>query len=115
MFRSVNPILSLFTDRGSDRQQIHPDLPHRTEAPLYVIFLALQDVSEAMGPTTFLLGTHTQAERAKFEDPAQKGDQLSHADRRLSLLKKGDAVLFDARILHCGNANDEADGATRAM
>lgn len=32
----------VITDPGSDRQQIHPDLPFRKEGPLYVIFLALQ-------------------------------------------------------------------------
>jgi len=106
---------TVITNPGSDRQQIHPDLPFRKEAPLYVIFLALQDVTEAMGPTTFLLGTHTQKERSKFDNPQTKDDQLENAEGRLALLKKGDAVLFDARILHCGNANEEEGGSTRAM
>jgi len=106
---------AVITDPGSDRQQIHPDLPHRKEAPLYVVFLALQDITEAMGPTTFLLGTHTHEERLKFEDYSQKDEQLSNSNSRLALLSKGDAVLFDARILHCGNANDEVEGSTRAL
>lgn len=106
---------AVITDPGSDRQQIHPDLPHRKEAPLYVVFLALQDITEAMGPTTFLLGTHTHEERLKFDDYSQKDEQLLSSNSRLALLGKGDAVLFDARILHCGNANDEVEGSTRAM
>mmetsp|Transcript_11145 Transcript_11145/g.20166 ORF Transcript_11145/g.20166 Transcript_11145/m.20166 type:complete len:381 (+) Transcript_11145:267-1409(+) len=106
---------AVITNPGSDRQQIHPDLPHRNEAPLYVIFLALQDITEAMGPTTFLLGTHTKKERSKFDDSQMKDEQLANAKSRLALLKKGDAVLFDARILHCGNANEEEGGSTRAM
>lgn len=106
---------AVITDPGSDRQQVHPDLPHRKEAPLYVIFLALQDISEAMGPTTFLLGTHTAKERAKFDNYQTKDDLLANAKGRLALLSKGDAVLFDARILHCGNANEEQGGSTRAM
>lgn len=106
---------AVITNPGSDRQQIHPDLPHRKEAPLYVIFLALQDITEEMGPTTFLLGTHTKKERDAFDDRQQREEQLSNAKSRLALLNKGDAVLFDARILHCGNANEEEGGSTRAM
>jgi len=104
---------TVITNPGSDRQQIHPDLPFRKDAPLYVIFLALQDITEAMGPTTFLLGTHTHKERSKFDNPQMKDEQLANADSRLALLNKGDAVLFDARILHCGNANEVEGGSTR--
>mmetsp|Transcript_21517 Transcript_21517/g.38866 ORF Transcript_21517/g.38866 Transcript_21517/m.38866 type:complete len:377 (-) Transcript_21517:67-1197(-) len=106
---------AVITNPGSDRQQIHPDLPFRKEAPLYVIFLALQDITEAMGPTTFLLGTHTQKERSKFDDFQKKDELIATANSRLALLNKGDAILFDARILHCGNANEEEGGSTRAL
>lgn len=103
------------TNPGSVRQQVHPDLPHKEIAPLYVIFLALQDVNEFMGPTTFLLRTHTAKAIAIFNDHSQKDEQLATADSRLATLKKGDAVLFDARILHCGNANDAEKGSDRAL
>ena len=61
------------------------------------------------------MGTHTEKEQVKFQNPDAKDDQLVGADCRLSTLKKGDAVLFDARILHCGNANDPTDGAVRVL
>lgn len=80
-----------------------------------ITLILSQDVTREMGPTTFLLGTHTREERAKFDDYNQKDEQLSNANARLALLKKGDAVLFDARVLHCGNANEEEGGSTRAM
>ena len=108
-------LAAVVTDPGSNRQIIHPDLPFKEPAPLYVIFLALQDVDEAMGPTSFLLRTHTAKENAKFNDHNQKDAQLASVDCRLSTLKKGDAILFDARILHCGNANDPVLGKTRAL
>ena len=108
-------LATVITNPGSIRQQVHPDLPHKEVAPLYVIFLALQDVNEFMGPTTFLLRTHTAKENAIFNDNSQKDDQLVTADSRLATLKKGDAVLFDARILHCGNANDAEKGSDRAL
>jgi Phytanoyl-CoA dioxygenase (PhyH) len=107
-------LAAVVTNTGSARQVIHPDLPYRDQPPLYVVFLALQDVTEDMGPTSYLLGTHRLAETAaQFMDPAQKDDLLRNADCRLSLLNKGDAVVFDARILHCGNAN--VSGNTRAL
>lgn len=106
---------SVITNPGADRQQIHPDLPFRVEAPLYVVFLALQDVTEAMGPTTFLLGSHTREAIDAFNDPSTKDNLLLNSDGRLAVLKKGDAVVFDARVLHCGNANDEFQGETRAL
>lgn len=110
-------IAAVITDPGSNRQTIHPDLPFKSKAPLYVIFLALQDITEDMGATTFLLRTHTKIENEKFKsnDMQVKDQQLSKVDCRLSTLKKGDAVLFDARILHCGNANDAIKGSTRAL
>lgn len=106
---------AVVTDPGSNRQVVHPDLPFKDKAPLYVIFLALQDVDEDMGPTSFLVGTQTKKENAKFNDPEQKDEQLTKADCKLSTLKKGDAVSFDARVLHCGNANDPVRGKTRAL
>ena len=44
-----------------------------------------------------------------------KNKVLQNADCRLSTLRKGDAVLFDARVLHCGNANDLEQGSTRVL
>jgi len=108
---------AIITDPGSTRQKIHPDLPFKDHSPLYVIFLALQDVNESMGPTSFLLRTHTAKGNDTFKDQSQevRDEQLSTADCRISTLKKGDAVLFDARILHCGNANDLENGSNRAL
>jgi hypothetical protein len=106
---------AIITNPGSHRQQIHPDLPFQKEAPLYVIFLALQTVTPIMGPTSFLLRTHTEQASRAFNDYSLKDDQLVQADCRLGTLQKGDAILFDARILHCGNANKADAGSTRVM
>ncbi len=110
-------LAGIITNPGSFRQMIHPDLPFQKTAPLYVVFLGLQDVTEEMGPTSFLVKTHTEKAIKIFEsgDMEKKDDQLRKADCRLALLKKGDAVLFDARVLHAGGANDIDKGATRVM
>ena len=98
-------LAAVITNPGSDRQQVHPDLPFRSEAPLYVLFLALQDITEAMGPTSFLPRTHTAKAIELFDNPQTKDDLLRTSKCLLSTLNKGDAVIFDARLLHCGNAN----------
>ena len=108
-------VAGIITNRGSDRQMIHPDLPFQVKAcPLYVVFLALQDVSEEMGPTSFLLKSHTQKQNDIFfsGNTELKDEQLINANCRLATLNKGDAVIFDARVLHCGGAND---GSCRIM
>lgn len=110
-------LAAIITNPGSHRQMIHPDLPYQQEAPLYVVFLALQDVTEEMGPTSFLLRTNTAEAIGIFDsgDMDAKDQQLIKADCRMATLKKGDAVLFDARVLHCGGANHPEKGDTRVM
>lgn len=103
-------VAAVITSPGSHRQTVHPDLPHKPDCPLYVVFCALQDVTADMGPTSFLLGTQ--------EEPLPVGDDnldpvLQKADVVISTMKAGDVVVFDARILHCGNAN--SSDQTRAL
>jgi hypothetical protein len=107
-------LATVITDPGSMQQTVHADLPFKPIAPIYVIFLALQDVNEHMGPTSFLVGTHTPDSDAMFHSD-EKEEHLMKADCRLATLKKGDCVLFDARTLHAGNANDLEKGETRAL
>jgi hypothetical protein len=51
-------------NRESARQGIQPDLPFQDTLPLYVVFVALQNVTEDMGPTLYLMGTHQTMETA---------------------------------------------------
>jgi len=55
------------------------------------------------------------SQNAKFHNPMKKEQQLSNAKCCLSILNKGEAVLFYARALHCGNANDLTKGSTQAL
>ena len=103
-------VAAVITSDGSHRQTIHPDLPHRSFCPLYVVFCALQDVTPEMGPTTFLRGTQEKP----LPTNEALDDTLRKADVVLSTLEAGDVVLFDARTLHCGNANQDPKN-TRAI
>lgn len=96
------------TEPGAAAQPIHFDAPCRC---LYTTFVALQDVSHDMGPTCFLLGTHSELVHNHFEKaPANVIEQAKAASASLSA---GDAVIYDSRILHAGGAN--RSDRTRAL
>ncbi|GMH79826.1 hypothetical protein TrLO_g13493 [Triparma laevis f. longispina] len=106
---------AIITSSGADRQIIHPDLPWRDEAPLYVCFCALQDCTLAMGPTSFLPKSNDLKTRQIY-DAGGSGvdDMLSASEVSTPCLKAGDVVIFDARTLHAGCANTD-DETTRCM
>ena len=99
----------LATEKGADRQVLHPDVaydaPHET---LYSVFIALQDVTQDMGPTLFVLNshdkqTHDQLPKTKWTE--KEFDVLRTKRAVEALLKKGDAVLYNARAFHQGSEN----------
>merc|ERR1711971_1050109 len=51
------------SEPGAAPQPVHFDAPSRC---LFSAFVALQDVSEEMGPTDFLLGTNASAAHKRF-------------------------------------------------
>jgi ectoine hydroxylase-related dioxygenase (phytanoyl-CoA dioxygenase family) len=101
----------LMSDPGSQRQVVHPDTPNEDdkEPVLYTCFVALQDVTIDMGPTTWLPRTHTAAVHSQFKDEARKDALLGTTPSKLGLLPKGSCGLYDSRLLHCGGANKSAD------
>jgi hypothetical protein len=107
----------LRTSPGSARQMIHSDTPFQQTPPLMVAFVALQDVTKGMGPTTFLPRTHIETpSRRSFDGQGDGKDaMLGKTKSKFALLKAGDAALFDMRILHGGAANEVDGGAERLM
>ena len=108
----------LMSDPGSQRQVVHPDTPynpHSDEPVLYTCFIALQDITLDMGPTTWLPDTHTLEIHEQFQDdtvPANDGTTESPKDTLLrtrpsvlGTLPKGSCGMYDSRLLHCGGAN----------
>jgi len=130
---SASPILyelsCLMSDPGSQRQVVHPDNPYlegRDEPTLLTCFIALQDITLEMGPTTWLPQTHTAEMHQAFQNdappPQTDNDNdsprrpLSEKDRLLAtqpavlgLLPRGSCGIYDSRLLHCGGANRHAD------
>ena len=108
-------LAALISEPGSPRQPVHPDNPYQEHTPLLTVFIALQDITPKMGPTTFIPKTHTTAAHHKFDDISQRDAFLQNSSSVVALLKSGDASLFDSRTMHCGGANDELQGATRVL
>ena len=99
---------------------IHPDAEWSGTASVFSAAVALQGVSWAMGPTLFLRGTHTEeahlahaagvASTAASDEvaPAYRGF-LAAADARAALLRRGEAAVYDRRLLHAGGRNASAE------
>eukprot|EP00977_Amphora_coffeiformis_P004753 scaffold1019_cov172-Amphora_coffeaeformis.AAC.6 len=108
----------LMSDPGSQRQVVHPDTPYSPQSDdpvLYTCFVALQDITLDMGPTTWLPHTHTLDMHDAFQDettPHAPGSTESRKDHLLrtqpavlGTLPKGSCGMYDSRLLHCGGAN----------
>ena len=121
---------SLMSDPGSQRQVVHPDTPmmenrQKNQPTMYTCFIALQDITPDMGPTTWLPGTHTEEVHAIFQQdtvvdsshsddtdnpPLSPKDHLLHTrPSKLGILPTGACGLYDSRLLHCGGANQSTD------
>ena len=60
-----------------------------------------------MGHTTFIPRTHTpDAHLLWNRGQKQKESLIASLPAVQSGLKKGDVVIFDSRLLHCGGSND---------
>jgi ectoine hydroxylase-related dioxygenase (phytanoyl-CoA dioxygenase family) len=104
---------ALVCDPTADSQPIHPDASYTPDdlAPLWTVFVALQDVAEDMGATVFLPGSHQAHVHADLNsaDADVKNQMLASAEYRKSTLKAGDVAIMDARTLHFGSANTSCD------
>ena len=113
---SPDPVLAelgAICSHGAPRQPLHADTRLAPDdaggAVLLTAFVALQDVDETMGPTTFLPGTHTDAwAHAALGSPDEKTELLlrrAGPRRRLGTMRAGGCTLYDSRLLHAGGAN----------
>lgn len=97
------------TTHGSPRQPIHPDTytPCDVGPALLTAFVALQDIDEQMGPTTFLPGTHTDMQaRVALSMDFLKPRMIQSTPVRFGSMPAGSCTLYDTRTLHAGGANN---------
>ena len=94
---------------GATSQPFHPDIIWQHPEPsALVVWIALCDVSREMGPILLLPRTHTRMAHAVFQhtrDPRAAADAVGCAEGAGPLLRRGDALVMDSRVLHCGLAN----------
>jgi hypothetical protein len=110
---------ALVCDPSADSQPIHPDASYTDDnlAPLWTVFVALQDIQTDMGATVFLPGTHRKHVHAALNsaDVDAKNNMLASAEYRRSTLQAGDCAVMDARTLHFGSANQSASDRRRVL
>ena len=68
------------------------------------VFLPLRDVTRALGPTSFKLGSHHWDHECQYPDRAAKR-LAATAVEVTPELKKGALLLYDYRVMHRGGAN----------
>eukprot|EP00965_Chrysotila_dentata_P040997 1359522-Pleurochrysis_carterae.AAC.1 len=107
-------LAALVSDPGAPRQQVHSDTDWATRPIAFTCFVALQDISHEMGPTVFLPRTHTCDAHEDYNSSvaSDMDDLLSTAASRVGLLRAGDCIIFDSRLMHCASANTSCSRRT---
>lgn len=100
-------LAALISEPGAVQQIVHSDVDYSPSPSLFSVFVALQDIACDMGPTRFLLRSHCDS-AAHVNMATQAPAVLARADMNLALLGVGDAVVYDSRLLHNGEANRSA-------
>mmetsp|Transcript_40501 Transcript_40501/g.129090 ORF Transcript_40501/g.129090 Transcript_40501/m.129090 type:complete len:364 (+) Transcript_40501:71-1162(+) len=96
---------------GANRQPVHPDTVctgEEDERPIYTAFIALQDVTEDMGPTALIPGTNNVVDHQALcgAEHDSHWSLLESRDSVRAVLRSGDCVVFDSRTLHAGTLNN---------
>jgi len=99
-------LAALVSVPGAAPQAVHSDTVWSKDPCLVTCFVALQDVTSAMGPTRFFPGTHTKAAHKAFAQGANGAEFLPSKRCMDALLPAGACSLYDGRLLHCGTANN---------
>ena len=98
---------ALISKLGAGSQRVHSDTTYQKNCPLYTVFIAMQDVHRELGPTLFIKGSNSSA--AHNELRHQRASFLSESTYHEAILNKGDMVIMDSRVLHCGDSNSRGN------
>eukprot|EP00967_Tisochrysis_lutea_P089089 scaffold126678_cov31-Tisochrysis_lutea.AAC.4 len=100
---------ALISAPGAAPQPLHSDTLWDDAGVLFSTFIAVQAITKSMGPTRFVIGSHTANAHQAFDD--QGIQYISHISdsAALGLLQTGEATLYDGRILHCGGPNSSQE------
>lgn len=106
---------------GALRQGVHQDVDttgcyaDHGHAPILTIFIALEDVTETMGPTEIFKATHTPDVAHSVAKLLRSGGSNTDYDLIFQwlpdqmILSQGDAVIMDTHVFHCGGVNNSSN------
>lgn len=97
-YKNINCMTGLVNYPGSTYQPIHTDFNYDKAQ---CIFIALHDTTKEMGPTLFIPGTNNKETTDEFI----KNDKYISRPFHEAILKKGEGVIMDVNLLHCGTPN----------
>ncbi|CAE7351409.1 unnamed protein product [Symbiodinium necroappetens] len=115
----------MITDADAEQQPLHADTKILDSAilPLFTVFVSLQDISRAMGPTWLCPRSHTaeshlrlMALRAALQSskPRDMGEILLQQFGASSAeCSTGTAIIMNSQLLHCGGAQAAAERGGR--
>lgn len=89
------------SEPGATRQPIHKDFFDHNS---FCIFVALQDITEDMGPPVFIPSSNDDTIFNDYIGNLRIGSIL-YKPKFVATIKKGDAISFDVRTLHAGLEN----------
>ena len=108
---------AIFSTDGAPRQPLHSDT-RRTDGPadLLTAFVALQDIDQSMGPTTFLPGTHRDpTAHAAVTSPDLKAELLQTHPIRLGTMPAGACTVYDSRLRERRDSNTDVPLSERCF
>ena len=114
---------SLISDPGSMAQPLHPDSPYYpVYAPLWTVFIALQDITPNMGGTVVIPNTHTEEFHQHLSSGASRRHNIQTLLRQSQKyqycradLHMGDCIVMDSRTFHYGGANEITTNTRRTL
>jgi len=103
-------------DADSDAEEKQDDMSSIVRAVathtalIYSSFIALQDVDFDMGPTLVWPATNTVEHHAALWEAGPKlsvveADKSFHKAHLEMIMAKGDVLIYDSRVMHCGGEN----------
>lgn len=105
----IAEVFAVRSTDGAPRQPFHTDCNTGCRSPpgMLTAFVALQDITEEMGPTVFLPATYRRLEaHAAMYSKADKEKLLRATSIRLGTMSEGSCTLYDTHLLHAGGANN---------
>ena len=99
--KNIKEVAVIISEPGATMQPFHPDF---YDTDLHTCFIALQDITEDMGPTQLIPNTNDEETNKRYDDEKRIGYPLKNPNV-LGVMNCGDALIYDVRTIHRGTEN----------